>query len=246
MPPIHDATEPAYKYQTPIEKTVNALDVLSKFLQSPVTIQTRELLAICPELRKALKEDITTKRVVRTMQNRAMGKILEVDDPSPVQNLQDPRDTSDGVVARAIKELRAIWPKLGGRSNIECVIDSGSEVVAINKRIWHTIGLPLGEDGALSLRSANKTEEGSIGIIKNLPIEIAGTKVYVQAQVVENADYDVLLGRPFTCALNAQEQNYTDGSAVLIFTDPVSGERKVVPTTKRRRNRSEDGVQTGF
>jgi hypothetical protein len=47
------------------------------------------------------------------------------------------------------------------------------------------------------MQSANGLHDESLGLMENLKLEIGGMKLHVQAHVIRNPAYDVLLSRPF-------------------------------------------------
>ena len=65
---------------------------------------------------------------------------------------------------------------------------------------------------------------------------IGGLSVYVQAQVVENAPYEVLLGRPFLALLSANMQDHPDSGQDIMLTCPETGAKTFVKTRARVRH----------
>jgi hypothetical protein len=52
-------------------------------------------------------------------------------------------------------------------------------------------------------------------------------KLHVQAHVIHNPAYDVLLGRPFGVLTTSHIKNYCDESQTITITDPNSGDTTV-------------------
>jgi hypothetical protein len=98
------------------------------------------------------------------------------------------------VVAKHTEELRAIEVILEGKISVEAVVDDGSQIIGIRKDKWEALGVPIRSDHQMVMESANKTKDHTMGLLQDLVLEIGGYKFYLQAQVVENAPYEVLLG----------------------------------------------------
>src|SRR5262249_21062556 len=54
---------PAYKHLTKVEEGVDLEELLSRFEGNQITLTQKELLALAPRLREAMKDNITKKRV---------------------------------------------------------------------------------------------------------------------------------------------------------------------------------------
>ena len=72
------------------------------------------------------------------------------------------------------------------------------------------------------------------GIAENVPVELrGGIVIYLQMHVVENAAYDVLLGRPFDVLTSCKVENGADGSHEITITCPNTAKQLVIPTYAR-------------
>src|ERR1700755_2108389 len=63
LPPKPAAVDPKFRYQAPIESEVNASDLAHRALNAKITISTRELLAASSDVRRHVKDIVTTKKV---------------------------------------------------------------------------------------------------------------------------------------------------------------------------------------
>ncbi|KAF8810011.1 hypothetical protein BYT27DRAFT_7021069, partial [Phlegmacium glaucopus] len=142
-----------------------------------------------------------------------------------------------------IEELRAVDVIIEGHE-VEATIDDGSQILSIREDVWQRSGLPLRADETIVMESANLTKDKTMGLIKNLKLIIGGYDFYVQAQVVKNAPYEVLLGRPFFTLTEASHQHYSNGDSRLTVLDPNTQELITIPT--RPRNRKRTNVMQGF
>jgi hypothetical protein len=126
--------------------------------------------------------------------------------------------------------LRAITPKIEGLHKVECLLNSGSQIISISKAVWRTLNRELNPNWVITMQSANGTHNSSLGIIENLELKIGGMKLHVQAHVIRNPAYNVLLGQPFDVLTASQVKNYCDETQTITLTDPNSGKVVSLPT----------------
>ena len=127
--------------------------------------------------------------------------------------------------------LCSIEAKVVGTSRtINAVLDSGSEIVAMPKRVWEGLGLPVRSDHVMTMSNANTSTESTIGVVENLALDFGAGEVYLQVQVVPCANFDLLLGRPFQCLLSAKTDDFPDSSQLITLHDPNSGKAYKIPT----------------
>jgi hypothetical protein len=85
------------------------------------------------------------------------------------------------------------------------------------------------------MEAANSTTSPTRGLLPNLRLLVGGCVFYVQAQVVDHASYDVLLGRPFHTLCQALVKHFPDGGAEITLTDPNTHAIVTIPTKARVR-----------
>ena len=78
------------------------------------------------------------------------------------------------------------------------VLDSGSEIVTMPKRVWEDLGLPVRSNHVMTMSNANTNTESTLSVVENLCLDFSAGKICLQVQVVPRANFDLLLGRPFT------------------------------------------------
>jgi hypothetical protein len=137
------------------------------------------------------------------------------------------------LVAKESHSLRAITPKIEGLHEVKCILDSGSQIVSISKAVWQTLNQELNPCWKITMQSANGSRDESLGLVENLELEISGMKLHVQAHVIRNPPYDILLGRPFDVLTALHIKNYQDESQTITITDPNSGKMVSIPTVPR-------------
>lgn len=156
-----------------------------------------------------------------------------------------PRNKEGLVVSRHTEELRAIDVNIGGLS-VEGVMDKGSQIIGLRRDIWERLAIPLQSDHIMIMESANKSTDKMVGLIQDLEISIGGFKFYVQAQVVQDVPYELLIGRPFITLTQLVAKNSDDGSSVVTLIDPNMNAVISVPTRARTKRPNPSEANVGF
>jgi hypothetical protein len=198
-------------------------------LDAQITVTAREILATTPEVRKSFK-DATTTCKVPTSANPAKAYIDTNTRSANQVQLCCHKVHHNLLVAKESHSLRAITPKIEGLHKVECILDSGSQIVSISEAVWQTLNRELNPRWKITMQSANGSRDESLGLVENLELEIGGMKLHVQAHVIRNPAYDVLLGRPFDVLTASHIKNYRDESQTITITDPNSGKMVSIPT----------------
>jgi hypothetical protein len=74
--------------------------------------------------------------------------------------------------------LRAIEARIEGVGHyLQGVSDSGSEIIAMPKRIWEELGLPIRSDHTMKMSSANTSIDMTIGVLANLVLDFGAGEV---------------------------------------------------------------------
>ncbi|PPQ83528.1 hypothetical protein CVT24_006142, partial [Panaeolus cyanescens] len=164
--------------------------------------------------------------------------------PSVVSNFElrpievDPSPNSNVVIsAESIHALRAINPIVNNTMRVECILDSGCQIVAMSEAIWKQLGLPLDPTHRLNMESANGSIDQSLGLARNVSFDIGGITFYLQVHVLREPAYDVLIGRPLDVLAQIVTTNFVDGTQNITLHDPNS-DRVVTIPTKRRSDRT--------
>jgi predicted aspartyl protease len=165
-------------------------------LDAQITVTARKILATTPEVRKSFK-DATTTRKVPTSANPAKAYVDTNTQSANQVQLCCHKVHRNLLVAKESHSLRAITPKIEGLHEVECILDSGSQIVSISEAVWRTLNRELNPRWKITMQSANGSRDESLGLIENLELEIGGMKLHVQAHVIRNPAYNVLLGRSF-------------------------------------------------
>ena len=164
-----------------------------------------------------------------------------------VQN--QPRDEEDRrvakgredsvIVARPLSSLRTVWARVRGNArDIECVLDPGSQIVAISEGLCHSLHLVYNPEHTLGMESANGIVDQSLGVAADVPFEILGTGItlFLQMHVMRTSAYGILLGRPFDNLACTIVETNASGAHRLTIRCPNTKRVAVVPTYGRGEN----------
>jgi hypothetical protein len=80
------------------------------------------------------------------------------------------------------------------------------------------------------MQYTNSSRDESLGLIVNLELEIGSMKLHVQAHVIRNLVYVVLLSRPFDILTTLQIKNYRNKLQTITITNPNSSKMVSIPT----------------
>jgi hypothetical protein len=141
------------------------------------------------------------------------------------------------LVAKESHSLRAITPKIEGLHKVECILDSRSQIVPISEAVWQTLNQELNPHWKITMQSTNSSHDKSLGLVENLELEIGGMKLHVQAHVIRNPAYNVLLSRPFDVLTASHIKNHRDKLQTITITNPNSGKMVSIPTVPRGQPR---------
>ena len=218
--------DPQYRYVTPIKDPAIIKKLVDQSLDTLITITTRELLSVAPDVRRQVKDQLITKRVATT---GSMEIVDENDTPKVFMN-----HISDDslIVAKHTEELRVINVLIHGVEVI-ATLDDGSQIISIRQDKWEKTGLPIRSDKIMIMESANKSRDETMGLLQDLKITIGGYDFYLQVQVVRDAPYEMLLGRPFFTLTSASHKHFDCGDSRLTLFDPNTGNKIMLPTRPR-------------
>ena len=172
-----------------------------KVLQTQVTLGLNELLGVAQELSENVGSTIRKKR-------------LPIIKPS--------------VVSSTTIEPEALYACVSGKARAtvdnalkaDALLDGGSEVCLMPKRIFEKMDLPIDTDIHWRINGYDKPEKarqeaeerGAIGVCHDVRIGVGGVDVNLPIFVVEHSNSDLLLGRPWERLVRAKYDNRDDGS----------------------------------
>jgi hypothetical protein len=140
-----------YRYVTPIEDPALIKKLVDQSLDLSITISTCELLSVAPDIRRQVKDQLITKRVVTTATTALQGAIEEIDSPQVlIVNVSE----DSLIVAKHTEELRVVDTLIQGIKVI-AMVDDSSQIVSIRQDKWEKIGLPIQSDKIMVMESAS-------------------------------------------------------------------------------------------
>ncbi|KAG6870621.1 hypothetical protein C0995_011673, partial [Termitomyces sp. Mi166 len=129
--------------------------------------------------------------------------------------------------------LRAIMAVIDGKEEVECIVDSGSQIVSMLEEIAHHLGLVYDPMVMLNMQSTNGAIDQLRGLARNVPCTIAGLTIYLQVHVISQPAYDILLGKPFDVLTRSIVRTLSAHETVITITDPNGGDSRTIATFER-------------
>lgn len=208
-----------------------------------ITLTPEELLAISPDVRAKYRELVTPKRSPQSGSADTNALLAEFGDLEISESLATPisdsaavytqSPTDSTIVAKDSYALRSVSAVVGGREVVECILDPGCQVISMSEPICHALGLTYDPTIKIPIQSANKQVNNTLGLVRNVSIEVGDITVYVQAHVVRDAAYDILLGRPFDVLTRSVVTNFDNAEQTITIECPNSGRVSTIPTYPR-------------
>ena len=94
----------------------------------------------------------------------------------------------------------------------------------MRRDIWEQIpDAPLSANKKVRLTAANDTKSLTLGLVEDCPIHIGKATFYLQIQVVDDAPFEVLLGRPFFDVACCTEISRPGGKHLIEIREPETG-----------------------
>ena len=215
-----------------MEDPAVAQRLLERLMDVQVTVSARELLSVSVDMRKLVHDLVSTKRVSVAMLEA--GEALVSDLWLEYEEFIV-RNDEGHVVAKTSLPLCALDGTLNDRLHVECLLDKGAQIVAIRCDLWEALGVPVCPDLATTLEAANKSKEDTLGVIENVRLKLRSMEFRLQIQVVGDAPFDVLLGRPFFVLASCVTCDKILGKQSVALTDPNLGMQQLLPTQQRGR-----------
>lgn len=250
IPPKPAADDGKFRYQSTIENGVKTTDLVDRALDAKITISTRELLAASSDVRRHVKEAVTSRKISANLVegDEIDAYLAGCFDADPKEVFVDMEKYESSASAVASLPLRVIYPTFAPGFNPECILDGGAQVVIMRKDIWERLRTPISQTHAMPMESANATTTMTLGLVENFPVQLGPVTIYLQIQVVDEAPFEVLLGRPFFDITSCSEVSTAGGKHVIHIKDPKTGAPYVFSTEPRIRKtlRTNPGSAVNF
>ena len=113
--------------------------------------------------------------------------------------------------------------KIDHQINMECIVDPGSQIIAMSEAVCHDLVLIYDPTIQLNMQSANGEIDRSLGLVRNVPCQIRTIMLYLQMHVIRDPTYDILLGRPFNVLMESVVRNFRNEDQTIAIKDPNNG-----------------------
>ncbi|KAK1217758.1 hypothetical protein PQX77_019585 [Marasmius sp. AFHP31] len=137
------------------------------------------------------------------------------------------------IVASTSDALRSVYPKVNHSEEVESILDSGSQIIAMDMMVAASLGISWDPDTVIHMQGANGQLKKTRGLARNVPFRFGDLTFFLQLHILDGAPYKVLLGRPFDVLSESSINNYADGYQELTIKCPNSGQRSTIGTYPR-------------
>ncbi|KNZ71315.1 hypothetical protein J132_00043 [Termitomyces sp. J132] len=142
-------------------------------------------------------------------------------------------------VTKDSQSLCTVMMLIDNKEEVECIHDSGSQIILMSAEIASDLGLSYNPNIVLNMQSANGTMDQSLGLARNVPCTIGNITVYLQIHILWSPTYDILLGCPFDVLTQSMINTLSDIETTITIMDPNTGQQHTIPTFphgKSKRN----------
>jgi hypothetical protein len=219
-----EAAPKKFRLVSDLSQTVSTSQIGEKIMDTPVQLSMREVLAVSSEVSSYLHDQTRKRRV-------------PIDPlPVPVPAAANTANMSSSVLASSVNSgyLKKFYACPSGRAkvtldhelNVNSLMDNGSELNMMPRRIFERLDLPIDTDIRWridkydSQTNAELDEHGPIGVCHDVSVDIGGVDVKQPIFVVEYCNNDLILGRPWERMVRAEFINEDDGSYTTRIKSP--------------------------
>ena len=131
------------------------------------------------------------------------------------------------------KEERVVLAIINGIGEEEVLLDSGSQIVSITKKIAAANKVSWDSSLSIQMQSANGSLSRICGLARNIPFTLGGVTVLLQVHVMDVVPYIVLLRQPFDTITESRIVNDKEGNQTVCITCPNTRAKIAIPIYKR-------------
>ncbi|KNZ72323.1 hypothetical protein J132_04013 [Termitomyces sp. J132] len=142
-------------------------------------------------------------------------------------------------VAKDSQSLCTVIMLIDNKEEVECIHDSGSQIISMSAEIASNLGLSYHPNIVLNMQSTNGSMDQLLGLAQNGPCTIGDITVYFQIHILWSPAYDILLGCPFDVLTQSMINTLSNIEITITITDPNTGQWHTIPTFphgKSKRN----------
>src|SRR5271154_7395827 len=87
-------------------------------------------------------------------------------------------------VAKDSHALRSITMLIDNKEFVECIVNPGSQIIAMSEDLCHDLGLIYDPTIRLNMQSANGDINLSLGLAPNVPTKVGDITLYLQVHII--------------------------------------------------------------
>jgi len=133
--------------------------------------------------------------------------------------------------------LQEIDVLVNGSVKIPAILDTGSQINIIRYDLVQSLGACINFQWLIEMEGANSATNWMVGCAKNLTLQVGDVSLKIHAHIVENASFEILLGRPFGQTALCWIEDLLSGEVEVLVCDPTNITCRVyVPAQPRIRH----------
>lgn len=224
-----------FRFRSPIETQHSDASnwILKAIPASQISVSAADLLSACPKVRQEIKEQCSGRRTPRVGTSNGKANPVFMQQGHGYVPASTPKfgvSTTGGIAAMDRFALRSIKVKLDNIGPLQAILDSGSSVIAIPRRVSNALQRPYRSDRLVKMTTADGNNHWTLGFVPEAILSIGSVKLSVPLQIVDNGDFDILLGRPFFALTQCVTRDRLDGSQTITIMDPETHDEYTIPT----------------
>lgn len=203
---------------------VNAEDIANRLLDSDFTVSLRDILSVSPKLLKVVMDQIRQRRVAEV--NFAHLEEEYECLVNSIEAISDPDGLNEEYLRKLYSSATPSTRARIGDETLECWLDEGAEISVMPLRTVQRLNLPIDTHCRMNMVTANSSSNALVGVCHDVEVEIGGVKARTPIFVQAKANFELLLGRPYTRLVRAKFTSLDNGEQWAKIQEP-RGDREV-------------------
>ena len=180
---------PQYRYHSSAKDQQLVTELHSWMMEGKLSLTTpTHILAASPTIRRELVEKLKVQRVETNVYEGTQDPTGK-DASTPTPNL--PCKTEHSL---PLLELDVL---VGNQVTVPGVLDPRSQIVVIRRDLADRVNAQINANHQVQMEGANRATNWMVGCAEHLTMQVGGVPFKIHAHVVDNAPFELLLGRPF-------------------------------------------------
>jgi hypothetical protein len=216
MPAAATSQNPKFRLASELNQSISTSDIGEKIMNTSVQLSIREILAVSGDVSNYLHDQTRKRRV-------------------PIESAASTTSAKQSGISADVNHIdtRTFYACPSGRAKVNldnqlqvtALLDDGSELNILPRRIYERLDLPIdteidwrinGYDTKAREELESLDKNGHLlGVCHDVLVDIGGVGVKQHIFVVEHANADLILGRPWGRSTRAEFKNEDDGTYVV-------------------------------